>query len=71
VEAELNDRKLDPAINLMGRVLAGISMTEFDEVGVGVDLHVDGEAQRVWAEVALPTGDVYEVSARWVREKSP
>lgn len=63
----MSDPKLTAAASIMGQALAGLSM--MGDQDIGCDFQI--EADRVWANVTLPSGDVYELSARWVSEESP
>lgn len=53
----------------MGQALAGMSIVGASDLGA--DFHIDEDEGRVWAEVTIESGDVYELSARWVGERSP
>lgn len=64
----MTDRKLMAAAQILGQMISGISATN---EGLSADLQSDTETSRVWAEITVDTGDVYEISARWLSEKSP
>lgn len=59
----LNERVSAGAV-IMGQALSGLAAAQ-DEFGA--DLRVDEETGRVWAEVEMEDGNVYELSAAWVR----
>jgi hypothetical protein len=63
----VSDPKLLAAASIMGQALAGLSIEGGQDFGA--DFHIDDD--RVWAEITLASGDVYEISTRWVGEKSP
>lgn len=67
----MSDPKLTAAGAIMGQALAGLSITGGNDMEFGVDFEIDETDKRVWAEITLPSGDVYELSTRWVEEKSP
>ena len=67
----MSDPRLSAAAAILGQPLAGLSITGGPDIEFAVDLTVDEEDARVWAKVHLKTGDVYELSTRWVAEESP
>lgn len=65
----MTDPRMQAAAALMGKMLGGMAIAGHDEVSA--DFQFDEAGARVWAEVEVESGDVYEISARWVQEKSP
>ena len=65
------DPKLTAAASVMGMAIAGLTMTGGPAMEIGADFTIDEAEQRVWARVTVPSGDVYEISTRWVGEDSP
>jgi hypothetical protein len=62
------DHQLDAAIQIMGAALAGVSLRHPE---MGADFEVDEGLGLLTARIVTPSGDVYEISTRWVKEASP
>lgn len=63
----MSDPKLVAAAGIMGQALGGISAYGGEDYGADFTV----ESDRVWTRITLESGDVYEISTRWVSEDSP